>query len=446
MDSDQRTAAESVKPWLTTAAYVTASAMLARSFINELFPNELRSLVSSRIERLLRNRLAAADHTIVLRESDGGSSNELYDASITYLRTRVSPSTKRLKASKSADNNSIVVFVDDGDELVDVFHGASFSWKVFLNKENQPNGRTRELRRLELTFNRKNKETAPNSYFSHILERSEQIKSADRRLKIYINHFNNWEDIDIQHPATFQTLAVEPDLKRMIMDDLSRFLKQKECYNRIGKAWKRGYLLYGPPGTGKTSLIAAMANYLKFDIYEMELKDVWFISRLKGLMKNMKSKSILVIEDIDSAIRIPKRDENARGNRLSDIYDEITLSALLNFIDGLCSISGEERIVVFTTNYKEKLDPALLRPGRMDVHIYMGYCTPSSFRVLASNYHAIDDHRFFGEIDELLKEVEATPAEVAEEMLRSDDVDIALKGLIERLNKKREEAPGRMRK
>ncbi|KAL9418147.1 hypothetical protein AB3S75_041046 [Citrus x aurantiifolia] len=64
------------------------------------------------------------------------------------------------------------------------------------------------------------------------------------------------------------------DMKKTIMDDLERFLQRKEFYRRLGKAWKRGYLLYGPPGTGKSSLIAAMTNYLNFDIYDLELSNL----------------------------------------------------------------------------------------------------------------------------------------------------------------------------
>jgi chaperone BCS1 len=52
----------------------------------------------------------------------------------------------------------------------------------------------------------------------------------------------------------------------------------------------------------------------------------------------------------------------------------LTLSGLLNFINGLWSTCDEQRIIVFTTNCRDRLDPALLRPGRMDMHIYMGYC------------------------------------------------------------------------
>ena len=94
---------------------------------------------------------------------------------------------------------------------------------------------------------------------------------------------------------------------------------------------------------------------------------------------------------------------------------EVTLSGLLNFVDGLWSTCGEERTIVFTTNYKERLDPALLQPGRMDMHIHMGCRGPHAFRVLASNYNAIDDHPLFPQIDGLVREV--TLAEVAEDLM-----------------------------
>ena len=118
----------------------------------------------------------------------------------------------------------------------------------------------------------------------------------------------------------------------------------------------------------------------------------------------------------------------------------MTLSGLLNFVDGLWSTSGEERIIIFTTNYKERLDPALLRPGRMDMHIHMGYCCPESFRILASNYHSISDHGTYPEIQELIKEVMVTPAEVAEVLMRNDNTDIALEGLIQFLKGKKSDA------
>ena len=115
------------------------------------------------------------------------------------------------------------------------------------------------------------------------------------------------------------------------------------------------------------------------------------------------------------------------------------MSGLLNFIDGLWSSCGNERIIIFTTNHKEKLDPALLRPGRMDLHIHMGYCTPAGFRKLATTYLGIKDDKLLCCIDDLIKSIEVTPAEVAQQlMIKSDDPKAAIQGFIEFLNMKKD--------
>lgn len=109
----------------------------------------------------------------------------------------------------------------------------------------------------------------------------------------------------------------------------------------------------------------------------------------------------------------------------------MTLSGFLNFIDGLWSSIGDERIIIFTTNHKKKLDPALLRPGRMDLHVHMSYCTPCGFKLLAENYLGIKNHELFEKIEKLVEGMEVTPAEVAEQLLKSDEPDVSLSGLIE---------------
>ncbi|XLR34858.1 hypothetical protein HN51_044173 [Arachis hypogaea] len=152
----------------------------------------------------------------------------------------------------------------------------------------------------------------------------------------------------------------------------------KSSNKRTGKAWKRGYLLYGLPGTGKSSLIAAMANYLNYDIYDLDLTGIYNNMNLKDLVLGMSNRSILVIEDIDCTIELENREGDKEAHRKQE--PKVTLSGLFNAIDGLWSSCGEERIIVFTTNHKERLDPALLRPGRMDMHIHLSYCTFSAFQ------------------------------------------------------------------
>ncbi|CAL9222413.1 unnamed protein product [Arabidopsis halleri] len=116
---------------------------------------------------------------------------------------------------------------------------------------------------------------------------------------------------------------------------------------------------------------------------------------------------------------------------------QISLSGLLNFVDGLWSSCGEERIIIFTTNHKEKLDPALLRPGRMDVHILMDYCTPYVVKKLVTMYLKLDDHVLFDPIEKVVIDVTVTPAEVAQQLMASKNGDILLKGLLEFLENKK---------
>lgn len=74
------------------------------------------------------------------------------------------------------------------------------------------------------------------------------------------------------------------------------------------------------------------------------------------------------------------------------------------------------------------------------MHIHMGYCTQESFRILANNYHSINYHDTYPEIEKLIKEVKVTPAEVAEVLMRNDDTDIVLHDLVDFLKSKMIEA------
>lgn len=113
------------------------------------------------------------------------------------------------------------------------------------------------------------------------------------------NGTNYRGSINFDPPATFNTIAMDPKIKKELTEDLDRFIARKEFYRRVGKAWKRGYLLHRPPGTGKSSLVAAMANHLKFDVYDLDLKEVQSYSHLRRLLIGTGKGSILVFEDID---------------------------------------------------------------------------------------------------------------------------------------------------
>ncbi|KAL5760130.1 hypothetical protein ACOSQ2_018968 [Xanthoceras sorbifolium] len=445
----------------------TASAMLVKTVINEvqnvtnqIIPKQLRDVISSKLSGLCGN---GSRITLIIEEFNGYSINQLYEAAQIYLRTKIDASLNSLKVSKSPKENNFSLTVNTGEKVVDVFDGVQLTWEMSCkeSKEMQsPNGRFEKLA-MELSFDKRYMEKVVNSYLSYVMERSNALKEENKLVKLYaLGHFGGegngggpagaWGSTNLDHPATFDTIAMEPSIKQALIDDLDRFVRRRSFYRRVGKAWKRGYLLYGPPGTGKSSLIAAMANYLKFSIYDLELANIFNNSELRRLLVSTSNRSILVIEDIDCSIELQDRQSGGYDHKQipqlmlrrhdpnrSNRSGQLTLSGLLNFVDGLWSSCGDERIIVFTTNHKERLDPALLRPGRMDMHIHMSYCTPSGFRILVSNYLRISSHNLFPEIDKLLTEVQVTPAEIAEELMKNEDADIALEGLVKFLQRRK---------
>ncbi|PON71483.1 Spastin [Parasponia andersonii] len=437
-------------------ASMAASMMLFRSMVNEMVPHPVRGYLLSTLRYFFKAHAPAL--TLVIDESNGISRNQVYDAACVFLCTKISPKTERLKISKSPKEKNLTIRLEKGEKLVDVFEGVELHWR-FVCAEPEKSGSgdaffpRSEKRFFELSFHKKHQQKVLGSYIPFILERAKAINDQERVLKMYTlnNSYNplngiKWESINLEHPATFETLAMDPSLKSAVIEDLNRFVRRKEFYKKVGRAWKRGYLLYGPPGTGKSSLVAAMANYLKFDIYDLQLANIIRDSDLRKLLLATANRSIVVIEDIDCSVDLPDR-RYGEGKKKSDHQNEnnasrasLTLSGLLNFIDGLWSSCGDERIIIFTTNHKERLDPALLRPGRMDMHIHMGYCTYHGFKLLASNYLGIcGSHQLYGEIEGLLEETEVTPAQVAEELMKSENTDLALEGLVKRLKRKKME-------
>ncbi|KAI3467683.1 hypothetical protein Pfo_024346 [Paulownia fortunei] len=446
------------------SAYTTfaASAVLIRTMIHEvqnvsyqLIPKGLQEKIMSKLGILMGN--LSSTMCIVINETNGFSNNEVFEAAEIYLRTRISPSINQLKVSKAHREKKLSVTISKGEEIIDNFDGILLQWKLICIETQKTNfdgegyfsSENVERKSFELRFDKKFQEKVLNSYLPFVLERSKAIKEESKVVRLHALGYcgemdgGPWGSVNLEHPSTFDTLAMDPTLKQELIEDMNRFVRRRHFYKRVGKAWKRGYLLYGPPGTGKSSLAAAMANYLKFDIYDLELASLHSNAELRRLLASTKNRSILVIEDIDCSIDLGNREDGGCSPNPLVKQNLLTLSGLLNFIDGLWSSCGDERIIVFTTNHKDRLDPALLRPGRMDMHIHMSYCTFSGFKILASNYLGIKSHCKFNEIERLIAEVEVTPAEIAEELMKSEQVETALEKVVKFLCKKREECAGK---
>ncbi|KAF8052285.1 hypothetical protein N665_1576s0006 [Sinapis alba] len=429
----------------TAYASMAGYMMMIRSMAHELIPAPIQEFIYSSL-RSIFFRSSSTTLTLTIDDDNMGMDNEIYLDAQTYLSTKISPDAVRLRISKGHKDKHVTLHLSNGEIVNDVFQDVELTWRFVTDGGDKTNGGGDDDGKseyFELSFDKKYKDLVINSYVPYIESKAKDINDERRILMLHSLNCLRWESVILEHPSTFETMAMEDELKRDVIEDLDRFIRRKEFYKRVGKAWKRGYLLYGPPGTGKSSLVAAMANYLRFDVYDLQLASVMRDSDLRRLLLSTRNRSILVIEDIDCAVDLPNRLEKqpVDGKNRGETQGPLTLSGLLNFIDGLWSSCGDERIIIFTTNHKDRLDPALLRPGRMDMHIYMGHCTFQGFKTLASNYLGLNDttmpHRLYPEIERLMDGDVITPAQVAEELMKSEEVDVALEGLVNVLEKMR---------
>ena len=198
------------------------------------------------------------------------------------------------------------------------------------------------------------------------------IQDKDKTI-IYSSLYGGlWEKTVSKRKRTLDTVILSNNTAQETFQDLKTFLQNQNWYFSRGVPYRRGYIFYGPPGSGKTSLALALAGELNMSICmlnfgEKRLND----ENLIRFMEKIPLNSILLIEDVDSifADRISVGGE--RGTSLS-------FSGLLNALDGIRSKDGV--IVIMTTNHIEKLDPALLRPGRADVHVRFDYAKEEQIR------------------------------------------------------------------
>ncbi|CAD6256334.1 unnamed protein product [Miscanthus lutarioriparius] len=271
--------------------------------------------------------------------------------------------------------------------------------------------------------------------------RDNRHEPAERLL--FTNHSqegkSRWINVPYNPPATFDMLAMDHSKKIEIMEDLTAF---REAASTTPRSARRGSGI--PPawtaGHEQVHHDRAMANFLEYDVYDLDLTSIKDNAELRKLFLDTTDRSIIVIEDID-AIEVElttkrkgkeaakENDDNHLVIELSEKNNKgkVTLSGLLSFVDGLWSACGSERIFVFTTNHVDRLDPALIRRGRMDRHIEMSYCRFEAFKMLAKSYLDITEHSLFGEIGQLLDEIDTTPADVADNLMprgkRNGEID-----------------------
>lgn len=211
-------------------------------------------------------------------------------------------------------------------------------------------------------------------------------------------HHESWDTTILRPIRPLETVHFDETTKAELVADIKNYLDPatRKFYTNRGIPYRRGYLLHGPPGTGKTSLSLALAGAFELDLYLLHLPSVQEDRELEKLFTALPPRCIVLVEDID-AVGIKRRPETVIEEEEEESDDDdkrafqpsrCTLSGLLNVLDGVASQEG--RIVLMTSNFAEKLDKALVRPGRIDSMIFLGNISKRSAELMFLRMYASD--------------------------------------------------------
>jgi len=229
---------------------------------------------------------------------------------------------------------------------------------------------------------------------------SDGDKIDKKKLKMYISspdgeYFN---PIGSRPKRSLESVFLPKEQKKTIVNLITNFLKPEtmQQYEDFGINHKLTILFEGVPGTGKSSLIAALASHFNMNIaiisFTPKMTDVGFMRSMRMFERNKHDNeedgekerdTLLVIEDMDCIFVARKSNDENRN--------QVTFSGILNALDGVTT--GGNQIVIMTTNHIENLDPALIRPGRVDHILRFDYATKEQikeiFTVYTKNDHTI---------------------------------------------------------
>ncbi|KUI69495.1 putative mitochondrial chaperone BCS1-B [Cytospora mali] len=281
----------------------------------------------------------------------------------------------------------------------------------------------------------------------------------------------SWQRCLARASRPFSTVILNDKVKQDLIDDVRDYLDPatRRWYSNRGIPYRRGYLLYGPPGTGKSSLSLALAGFFKMRIYIVSLSSPFSSEETLGeLFAELPRRCVVLLEDIDTAGLTHTREENkgqndngdgktsdmtpgklTTGNDNNNNYNNnnnnnnnnsngrLSLSGLLNILDGVASQEG--RVLIMTTNHIDKLDKALIRPGRVDMMVQFGLADAG---MIVSIFKAIfaplegDDPELITPKGASPRDVEEVMKRVAADSARRDEITVKVEKLAEEFAKK----------
>lgn len=225
-----------------------------------------------------------------------------------------------------------------------------------------------------------------NTFLSYLVEQSELTESGTFQCFSWHVRHSYWRSRCTCRARPIKSVILPTHTVSKLMTDVTNFLEEdtRNFYQTHGIPYRRSYLFYGVPGTGKTSLIQAMAGHFKRSVSYLQPTDPDITDdSLREAINQLPENTIVVFEDIDSLFAAD------RSNKVSK--SSLTFSGLLNALDGVGSANGQ--IFILTTNLREQLDSALIRNGRVDLHIEFTYATSEQISAMWSSFYPDEAHR-----------------------------------------------------
>ena len=228
----------------------------------------------------------------------------------------------------------------------------------------------------------------------------------------------SWRKADARPRRAIDSVVLEGDIRQRLLDDAQGFFEKRNWYASMGIPWRRGYLLYGPPGTGKTSVAFALAGELRLNLCWLSLTNPKLNDQtISTLLQKTPARSLILIEDVDAFFAArQKQDERIA----------VSFSGLLNALDGVAAQEG--RIIFLTTNHREQLDAALIRPGRIDVEFKLDLASREQIATMLQRFHPDAQEEIASLVVEL-PERRLSPAQIQQALLAHGDLRAAVAAL-----------------